>query len=80
MKEPAGSRNQMRRSRFFFRDYWLESAVFGEAEMSEGSQFASAMVVMVFAALMLVAGQLHIKNASARVPAAIAVHQVSLPL
>jgi len=52
----------MRRSRFFFHDYWLESVVvFGEAEMSEGSQFASAMVVTVFAALMLVAGQLHIK-------------------
>ena len=71
----------MRRSRFFFHDYWLESVVvFGEAEMSEGSQFASAMVVTVFAALMLVAGQLHIKNASARVPAVTAVHQVSLPL
>jgi hypothetical protein len=59
--------------------------VFGEAEMSEGSQFANAMVVMVFAALMLVAGQLHIKNvhiknASAKVPAVTAVHQVSLPL
>jgi hypothetical protein len=43
------------------------------------------MVVMVFAALMLVAGQLHIKNvhiknASAKVPAVTAVHQVSLPL
>ena len=70
----------MRRSRFFFHGYWLESVVFGEAEMSEGSQFANAMVVMVFAALMLVAGQLHIKNASARVSAVIAVHQVSLPL
>ena len=75
----------MRRSRFFFHGYWLESVVFGEAEMSEGSQFANAMVVMVFAALMLVAGQLHIKtvhikNASAKVPAVTAVHQVSLPL
>jgi hypothetical protein len=75
----------MLRSRFFFHGYWLESVVFGEAEMSEGSQFANAMVVMVFAALMLVAGQLHIKtvhikNASAKVPAVTAVHQVSLPL
>jgi hypothetical protein len=48
--------------------------------MREGSQFASAMLVMVFAAVMLVAGQLHIKNASARVPAFAAVHKVSLPL
>jgi hypothetical protein len=48
--------------------------------MNEGSQFASAMLVMVFAAVMLVAGQLHIKNASARVPAVTAAYQVSLPL
>ncbi len=52
--------------------YWLES---GEAYMSEGSQ-----LVMVFAAVMLVAGQLHIKNASARVPTVTAAYQVSLPL
>ncbi len=35
---------------------------------------------MVFAAVMLVAGQHHIKNASARVPAVATVHKVSLPL
>ncbi len=57
--------------------YWLES---GEAYMSEGSQFSCAMLVMVFAAVMLVAGQLHIKNASARVPTVTAAYQVSLPL
>jgi len=48
--------------------------------MSEGFQFASAMLVMVFAAVMLVAGQLHIKNASARIPTVTAAYQVSLPL
>jgi hypothetical protein len=48
--------------------------------MSEGPQFASAMLVMMFAAVMLVAGQLHIKNASARVPAVTAAYKVSLPL
>jgi hypothetical protein len=58
-------------------EYWLES---GEAYMSEGSQFACAMLVMVFAAVMLVAGQLHIKNVSARVPAVTAAYKVSLPL
>ena len=57
--------------------YWLES---GEAYMSEGSQFSCAMLVMVFAAVMLVAGQLQIKNASARVPTVTAAYQVSLPL
>jgi hypothetical protein len=57
--------------------YWLES---GEAYMSEGSQFSCAMLVMVFAAVMLVAGQLHIKNASARVPTVTAAYQVSQPL
>jgi hypothetical protein len=64
----------------FLHESWLESVVFGEAEMSEGSQFANAMLVMVFAAVMLVAGQLHIKNASARIPAATPVHKASLPL
>jgi hypothetical protein len=48
--------------------------------MSEGSQFACAMLVMAFAAVMLVAGQLHIKNASARAPAVTAAYQVLLPL
>jgi hypothetical protein len=48
--------------------------------MSEGFQFASAMLVMVFAAVMLVAGQLHTKNASARVPAVTAAYKISLPL
>ncbi len=38
------------------------------------------LLLSVFAAVMLVAGQLHIKNASARVPAVTAVHGVSLPL
>jgi hypothetical protein len=64
----------------FLDEYWLKSGVCGEAQMSQGSQFASAILVMVFAAVMLVAGQLHIKNASARVPAVAAVHKVSLPL
>ena len=36
--------------------------------MNDTSQFASAMLVLVFAAVMLVVGQLYIENRSAKTP------------
>ena len=51
--------------------------------MSEVSQVASAMLVILFAAMMLVAGQLYIEsreNNSVRIPTAPAVQIASVPL
>jgi hypothetical protein len=53
------------------------------SKMSEVSQLASAMLVMVFTAVMLVAGQLYIEsreNKSVRIPTAPAVQIASFPL
>jgi hypothetical protein len=51
--------------------------------MSEVSQVASAMLVIVFAAVMLLAGQLYIEsreNKSVRIPTVPAVQIASFPL
>ena len=51
--------------------------------MSEVTQLASAMVVIVFAAVMLIAGQLYIEsreNKSVRIPTTPAVQIASIPL
>ena len=51
--------------------------------MSEVSQVASAMLVILFAAVMLVAGQLYIEsreNKSVRIPTAPAVQIAFIPL
>jgi hypothetical protein len=51
--------------------------------MSEVTQLASAIVVIVFATVMLVAGQLYIESReskSVRIPAAPAVQIASIPL
>ena len=47
--------------------------------MNEVSQLASAMLAIAFAAVMLVAGQLYIENASARLPAGPAALMASVP-
>jgi hypothetical protein len=51
--------------------------------MNEGTQLASAMLVIVFAAVMLIAGQLYIEsreNKPLRFPTAPAVQMASFPL
>lgn len=51
--------------------------------MNEGTQLASAMLVMVFAAVMLIAGQLYIESRESkplRFPTAPAVQMASFPL